>query len=700
MEFHYSDGLEVEDRILELLRQSSDLSSMADIIGPEQYELWPMRYHLSPERANLLRHFDFSGLRVVELGAGMGAISRFLAEQAESLVVVEGSERRFAALRHRLSDLDNWSGEVGRFENFDHEEGFDVVCLIGTLEYAGNFIQAPEAFAGDSFDYSLNRAARLLNPGGVLVLAIENPIGLKYWSGSGEDHSGELFSGVVGYGDGQTAETFPLRQLRQRLTRCGLTIEELYYPFPDYKLPQSVIGAELARIDPALATDLACFRQFEGSGHQRSYLFPDYLALEHLGRAGLFESFANSYLLAACTDPESATLHRLLGRRVAGREVGWHYSPRRRQPIVTVFETQGEAEIRVSKRGMEGQPLAQASCGDLDLPSGRTPLAWHEPSGGTVLRGGRPRQSLLRRIYFCREAAFLDELSSFIEWVLLQFAGRSRDELRGKALDAVFSNAIRDPEGGYRLYDQEWVLEGPFPKTWFILRNVLALSADRHWFNRGFGFASLAELYEILCRRFDLPPELDRDLALETEFQARVIRETHAHLDQELRGVLTQSFQHRLLPPKDPAFLAEWVVDAAEMDSRTANLEATIDSHVTAIRWHQRTIESHEEGMEWLRQTMEYHQRTSEEQATALGQTKEELVTASAQVQRLQAQVRGESAEVKALRAVLSSRRHRWVEGVHGVFQRFFRSSWLLDRLRRGRHRLTSRRAAPPDSQP
>lgn len=100
MAISYSDSAKSEARVLALLKSASDVSSAARI-APESWGNWAMRYHLSPQRANLLRHLEFSGLDVLELGAGMGAVSRFLAEEARTLFVVEGTQARFDALSQR-----------------------------------------------------------------------------------------------------------------------------------------------------------------------------------------------------------------------------------------------------------------------------------------------------------------------------------------------------------------------------------------------------------------------------------------------------------------------------------------------------------------------------------------------------------------------------------------------------------------------
>src|SRR3954469_10800382 len=130
MAIDYSDGTGVETEILEILSRTTALGA-EDAPGAGRYdESWPIHYHLSPERANLLRHLDFSGLDVLELGAGLGGISRFLSEHAARLSVVEGTADRFAALSERLRDRKNWSGQVGNAAEVTFERRHDVVCVI------------------------------------------------------------------------------------------------------------------------------------------------------------------------------------------------------------------------------------------------------------------------------------------------------------------------------------------------------------------------------------------------------------------------------------------------------------------------------------------------------------------------------------------------------------------------------------------
>ena len=55
--FPYSDGQAVEERLLQVLTEAADLSTMSRELVTKITD-WPSEYHLSPKRHNLLRHFD------------------------------------------------------------------------------------------------------------------------------------------------------------------------------------------------------------------------------------------------------------------------------------------------------------------------------------------------------------------------------------------------------------------------------------------------------------------------------------------------------------------------------------------------------------------------------------------------------------------------------------------------------------------
>ncbi|WWL44975.1 class I SAM-dependent methyltransferase [Pseudomonas parakoreensis] len=70
---------------------------------------------------------------VLEIGAGCGAITRYLGEQGGNVLALEGSARRASIARSRTRDLPNVSVLAETFENFQVEKKFDVITLVGVL---------------------------------------------------------------------------------------------------------------------------------------------------------------------------------------------------------------------------------------------------------------------------------------------------------------------------------------------------------------------------------------------------------------------------------------------------------------------------------------------------------------------------------------------------------------------------------------
>src|SRR5690242_9146255 len=190
----YSDGDEVEQRIAGILNDAHDLTVLSAELASHCTD-WPSLYHLSRRRANLLRPLEnqLQNASVLEVGAGCGAISRYLGETGAEVLALEGSPYRASIAASRCRDLDNVTVVAEAFHLFKSVQQFDVVTLIGVLEYARKFFPSSR---GDSVDAMLARVKNLLKPGGKVILAIENQLGLKYFAGFPEDHTGTCMFGI------------------------------------------------------------------------------------------------------------------------------------------------------------------------------------------------------------------------------------------------------------------------------------------------------------------------------------------------------------------------------------------------------------------------------------------------------------------------------------------------------------------------
>lgn len=519
MTFAYTDGQSIEENILRIIREAGELSADCSIAS-EQYAHWPVRYHLSSVRSNVIRHLDFSGLDVIELGAGMGAMSRYLAEHAKSLVSVEGSPRRFEALRERLRDCPNWSGITANVQDLAIEQKFDVVCVFGVLEYAELYIQPLADFEGNSFDYFLHVATSLLKDDGVLVLTIENQLGLKYWSGAAEDHTALLFDSITGYGNSKSVRTFSRKGIRQLATRAGLPCCETYMAFPDYKLTSCVISERLPAIAPGLAAELAAMRPFENYGNPRNVLFPERLALHSVSEAGLLPEFSNSFLMIAGRTDQSPTLAHVKALDRNQNTLAWHYAADRTVATCTQFlQDAGASAIQVQKRAMHSSAPTEPTT----IANDELSLGWSPGSDTTASLSPILYTLLFRSVYQQDWGDFTSRLSAFIGWSLTHWKQSSDDGrvvLRGNSIDAVHTNAAVTGDT-YHLFDLEWTLDGGMPASWFVLRNVLmfAYRHDLEFFTASAPFGSLSGLYQTLCGEHSLTADFDADIAKERELQ-------------------------------------------------------------------------------------------------------------------------------------------------------------------------------------
>ena len=105
-------------------------------------------------------------------------------------VLVRINPRRALITRERCKDLANVEVVAATSDLVSGLREFDVVILNGVLEYSTMFmgVNGPSILLGNSF--------KQLTKSGILILAIENQLGLKYFSGQPEDHAGQPMYGI------------------------------------------------------------------------------------------------------------------------------------------------------------------------------------------------------------------------------------------------------------------------------------------------------------------------------------------------------------------------------------------------------------------------------------------------------------------------------------------------------------------------
>jgi SAM-dependent methyltransferase len=277
----YSDG-DVEDDIMKYVSQAADLN---DVIKKDVR--WPVLYHLSKKRENLLEWYDFDPeASLLEIGAGCGALTGMFCRKVAKVTAVEISERRARTVALRHQKMKNLVVHAGRIENVPMEQRFDYVTLIGVLEYAGRYHKTENPYV----DF-LRSVKERLKEDGTLILAVENKLGLKYWAGAPEDHTGVLFENIEGYVGKTEVRTFGRKELEDLLESAGFNDFEFYYPMPDYKMPDLLFS------DKCLPHVGELTQRAPNYDQPRHVLFREGLAMDNIIKNEAFGIMANSFLV-------------------------------------------------------------------------------------------------------------------------------------------------------------------------------------------------------------------------------------------------------------------------------------------------------------------------------------------------------------------------------------------------------------------
>jgi SAM-dependent methyltransferase len=477
----YLDG--AEQRLLEALPAIADRSSGSDALRGLMVD-WPTTYHLTPYRSTL---FDALGLRgaasarVLELGAGCGAITRWLGERCAEVHAVEGDRARAQVARTRCADLDPVEVYAANYSELAEARAFDLVTLIGVLEYSHLYHPRHPGDADAAAAANLALARRALADDGVLVLAIENRLGLKYLNGAREDHSGRRFEGMEGYVHAGTPVTWSARALRGMLAAAGFADVELLLPFPDYKLAHTIVNPARCGDSERVHNWLAEPAPDRGA-EREPLLFAETLAVREVAQAGLLADLANSLLVLAYAGDRERADARL------GIDLDWsarRYSLDRRAGLRKRATLRGDVVVH-----------EHPELGDADEAHARERVAafgvLHDPRPEPFRAGDLVLFDVLRTLVADGLGErFAAHVERWRAWLLEAFGtGEGAGELAlvdGAAFDATWWNLVVDPaDGTWQRIDREWRLARAVPigfVLWrmlkhFVLRHRAELPAD------------------------------------------------------------------------------------------------------------------------------------------------------------------------------------------------------------------------------
>ena len=461
-EITWRDG--AEERMKSIFLSTDDRSSASDFLASHITD-WPSRYHLDRRRTNILRPINFDkSMRVLDVGAGTGVMSRYAAERGAEVVALEGDSMRAELASLRCEGL-NVDVRCGSVNDFDDSEGFDLILVIGVLEYATNHPAGSSGF--------LKKLSQLLNPDGSIVIAIENQMGLAYWMGANEDHLNEPWVGLEGYVSTSSVKTFSKPVLSSLLTDAGFKHQNWLYPFPDYKLPLTILSdrayMENDRVD--------LIDQLVGSpvDRSRSGVLPffDTRALHRqVVDSDMGQDMSNSFLVI-CRLNESKSI---LDEDV----IAWRFSGDRKKDFLGVRQVTVEDGTRKINRKPAYENISSESSWLIQKND--------ESPSEKYVSGPNLEQLALRSLREGNLKDFETLLSMFDDWLTLNTCTPPADseihpfltdlssEVLGEGfIDCGFDNLVFE-DGVLKLIDDEWSASGGVNADLAIARSLWKLS--------------------------------------------------------------------------------------------------------------------------------------------------------------------------------------------------------------------------------
>lgn len=250
-------------------------------------------YALSDMRENLLEWYPFGTEdNLLQIGSGCGAMTGLFGARVKTVTVLDGDETDLAVNRKRHGACDNINYVNCTLKEYAAKAAGEAPVAASKHSSGEAPAAVSEHFSGaasaaapcSDFQYdcvtlvdglgedpeeTITLAKMFVKPGGVLLLAADNPLGLKHWAGAPKE------PGAMG---------------RERLAAL-LPGAECYYPLPDYRAASEIYSD---RRLPAKG-DL--------TGMVISYDYPEFLrtdvgaSWDTICQEGSFREFANSYLM-------------------------------------------------------------------------------------------------------------------------------------------------------------------------------------------------------------------------------------------------------------------------------------------------------------------------------------------------------------------------------------------------------------------
>lgn len=116
---------------------------------------------------------------------------------------------------------------------------YDYITLIGTYEYAPLIMKQEK-----SYSEFLKMLKQHLKPDGIILLAIDNRLGIKYLAGAKNENYSRVFEGIESKIRQETSNLLLKKEIIKFIKEAEFKKYKFYYPLPDYMNANSIFTDE------------------------------------------------------------------------------------------------------------------------------------------------------------------------------------------------------------------------------------------------------------------------------------------------------------------------------------------------------------------------------------------------------------------------------------------------------------------------
>ena len=450
-----------EDRHIENTINSLDEDGIIEFL--KENNSFEYHYFLSELRHNLFEWYPFrEDANLLEIGSGYGQLTGLFTKKVNDVTAVEDSQSKAFIISKRVEDA---NVIVCDFNELSSEDKFDYIILCNIFEYAKSFWDSENPYE----DY-LKYLKGFLKPDGVILLALSNRLGLKYFAGYKEEHTNKFFAGIEGFGNESIVETFTKDELTSIIQSAGFDNIKFFYPYPDHEFPNVIHTDKFINEKPYFRTS----EYFE----EKSNLFREDKLNQTLARNNLSGFFANSFLV------EIRNSH----NAYPSDEIDYVCLDLDRKDEFKSIKTISNDNVCTIQSSSEFKDLEE----NLDFIFGKIKYLPCEVSGDTIrypFPGESVESLLIQRIYKNDKEGFFDIIEDFYEALTLNSTkgkGMFGDEFKSlfitpcnrefhfhakSSLDLTFDN-IYIINDAYYTTGYEWLFDFPIPLEYIFYRVI------------------------------------------------------------------------------------------------------------------------------------------------------------------------------------------------------------------------------------